>query len=249
MSIEKASLYEKYRLPYADQAIPGLINQIGNIKTVADIGAGTGQVSRLFTDKCDQIYAIEPDESMRTVAQKALEEYSNITVINGSGEQTTLPDNSIDLIAIGNAFHRFKREACRELHRILTDTGWIVLISYTYLNKTFTDMLFSKLATVQSISQKSKEAWHKTPQQNLFGEGQIQTKKYPQSITIDWEVFWGAARAGIESPEKDEATFVQFEEINREVFDTFSDEGKMHIAYETTVSFGQPVYTPQEHTN
>ena len=239
MSIERATLYEKYRLPYADQAIPDLLDQMGKIKTVADIGAGTGQLSRLFAPHCDRVYTLEPDPSMCAIAKDALAQFPNITIIEASAEQTTLANNCVDLIVIGNAFHRFKSEACDELHRILNNNGWIVLISYLYTNKAFTDLLFSKLATVETFTKKSEKAWKKTPQQNLFGIAEINTKSYQQSTAVDWKNFWGAARAGIESPEKNETGFAQFKDINREVFDTFAVNQKLHLEYETHVSWSK----------
>ena len=48
MTIEKAVLYEKYRLPYAERAVADLLDYIGVVQVVADIGAGTGQLARLF---------------------------------------------------------------------------------------------------------------------------------------------------------------------------------------------------------
>ena len=239
MSIEKATLYQKYRLPYAQQAIPDLLDEIGNIQTVADIGAGTGQLSRLFAPNAQQVYAIEPDPSMCVVAQNALARFSNITIIAACAEKTTLASNSVNLIVIGNAFHRFKAEACDELHRILTNDGHIVLISYRYTNTSFTDLLFSKLATIETFINKSEKAWKKTPQQNLFGNATVNTRSYSQSTLVNWESFWGAARAGIESPEKYENSFAQFKAINREVFDAFAENQKLRLEYETRISWSR----------
>jgi hypothetical protein len=51
MTIEKAALYEKYRLPYAERVVADLLDYIGAVQVVADIGAGTGQLARLFALK------------------------------------------------------------------------------------------------------------------------------------------------------------------------------------------------------
>ena len=50
ISTEKAVLYEKYRLPYASEAVDDLLGRIGQARVIADIGAGTGQLARLFAD-------------------------------------------------------------------------------------------------------------------------------------------------------------------------------------------------------
>ncbi len=242
ISIEKAGLYEKYRLPYANEAVDDLLGRIGEVQVVADIGAGTGQLARLFADRCAKLYAIEPDSAMRKVASASLAGFATIEILPGFAERTTLADNSVDLIVVGNAFHRFKPEACQELYRILKKPGWIALFGYTFVNKAFTDMLFTKLAALEGLSSKQERSWHKMPIQHLFGDGQIYTLSYHQSHTEDWMEFFGAACAGIEAPNREDEEFEQFEAINRQVFDAFAKNGKIQINYETQVSFGQPLF-------
>jgi len=240
ISVEKAKLYEQYRLPYAHEAVSDLLGRVGEVQIVADIGAGTGQLARLFAERCTKVYAIEPDPAMRQVAASALADFANMEIRAGFAEQTALADHSIDLIVIGNAFHRFKPEACAELRRVLKQPGWIALFGYQFANQAFTSMLFSKLATLRDVASRIDQAWYRTPIQDLFGQGQIHTLGYRQSQIEDWTTFFGAACAGIEAPERDDPGFMQFEALNREVFDVFAVNGKLQIDYETQVSFGQP---------
>jgi SAM-dependent methyltransferase len=242
ISIEKATLYEKYRLPYANKAVSDLLGRIGKVEVVADIGAGTGQLARLFADRSTKVYMIEPDPAMRKVASLSSADLPTIEIRAGFAEQTTLAENSIDLIVIGNAFHRFKPEACAELRRILKQQGWIALFTYTFVNNVLTDMLYSKLAALKGVASRMEKSWHRTPVQDLFGKGQIYILSYPQAHTEDWTAFFGAARAGLEAPERNDQDFVRFEAINREVFDTFAVNGKIQIEYETQISFGQPLF-------
>lgn len=241
ITVEKATLYEKYRLPYAKEMVGGLLERIGEVEVVADIGAGTGQLARMFADGSTKVYAVEPDPAMRKVASASLENFTKIEIVAGCAEQTTLAANSIDLIVVGNAFHRFKSEACAEFRRILKKQGWVALVTYTFVNKAFTDMLFSKLAALEGLASRKEKTWHRTPIENLFGRGQIHRLSYPQSHTEDWTAFFGAACAGIEAPERTDQDFVQFEAVNREVFDAFAADDKIRIDYETCVSFGQPL--------
>lgn len=242
VSIEKATLYEKYRLPYAPQAVEDLVRRIGMIQVVADIGAGTGQLARLFAERCTKVYAVEPDPAMRKVASESLKGYPSIEILPGYAEQTKLAENSIDLIIIGNAFHRFKPDACEELRRILKPQGLIALFSYKFINKAFTEMLSTKLNEMKGLTSKIEKSWHSTPIQDLFGEGQNQTLSYRQSHSEDWTAFFGAACAGIEAPERNDRDFGQFEVLNHQIFDAFAVNGEIQIDYETQVSFGQPVF-------
>jgi SAM-dependent methyltransferase len=240
MSLEKALLYEKYRLPYPAEMVDTVLEHVGvKVDAAVDIGAGTGQLARLFAARCNHIYAVEPDDSMRTVAADMLRDYPNVVVVDGSAENTTLSSESVDLIVIGNAFHRFKQEAVHELLRILKPNGWVAIISYQYTNQAFTDILFGELGKLQGLTSRSATTWHHMSPQSLFGERPILTLRYPQFWRQDWDAFWGAARSGMEAPESG-AEFAQFRDINRSVFDTFRVDDSIRIEYETTVLFGQP---------
>ncbi len=241
VSIERASLYEKYRLPYSSQAPADLLDYIGPVQIMADIGAGNGQLTRLFADRCARIYAVEPEPAMRQVASTALADWSGIQVLAGSAEQTTLADDSLDLIVVGNAYHRFRPEACDELRRILKPSGWIALFSYASTNDALEDMLSDKLAALKDAARRVERVWHGMPMESLFGKGKIHKRSYRQSRTDDWAAFFGAARAWLEAPEPGDQEFKPFETLYREVFEKFAVNGAIKLEYETQVAFGQPL--------
>lgn len=240
MNLQKATLYEQYRLPYASEMVDDLMQQVGQAAVVADIGAGTGQLARLFAPRCDRVYAVEPDTAMREVAAEALKAYPNIEIIPAAAEATTLPDHSVDLIVIGNAYHRFRPEAVDELHRILKPSGWIAVISYNFTNQAFADMLFPRLSALEGFAARSTKNWYRLPVDNLFSGQPMQALHYAQTFTENWAAFWGSAQSGIEAPEPADPDFAQFQAINWEVFDAFSVDGQFEVAYETHVFFGQP---------
>ena len=239
-TIEKARLYNQYRLPYTPELVPDLLRHTGDAPVVADIGAGTGQLARLLAPHSERVYAIEPDAAMRHVAAEALAGYANITLIDASAEQTTLATDSVDLIVVGNAYHRFPDTAPDELRRILKPGGWVALVSFRFTDPTFIEMLFPKLGELASIKARSAQNWHSLPVEALFGDHPLQTWCYPQSVTEDWTAFWGSVQSGIEAPSPGEADFARFEAINRGVFDALSVDGQLRIEYETRALCGQP---------
>lgn len=241
VSIERATLYERYRLPYAKEAVTDLLDYIGPVQVMADIGAGNGQLARLFAELAPRVYAVEPEPAMRKVASAALAHWTTVEVRAGSAEQTTLTDHSLDLIVVGNAFHRFKPEACAELRRILKPSGWIALFSYELTNKALTDMRAARLAALKGANSRVAQVWHGMPPEALFGEGQIHKRSYSQSRTDDWTAFFGAACTWLEAPEPGDQEFGPFEALNRDVFEAFAVNGVVQIEYETQVSFGQPL--------
>ena len=240
VSVERATLYEKYRLPYAGQAVTDLLGYIGPVQVVADIGTGTGQLARLFAGRCTRLYAVEPEPAMRRVASTALADWPTVEIRAACAEQTTLAERSLDLIVVGNAFHRFKPEACAELRRILKPSGWVALFSYASTNKALEDMLAAKLAALKGATSRVARVWHGMPMQALFAEGRIHTRSYPQSRTDDWTAFFGRACSWLEAPEPGDPEFELFEALYREVFEAFAVNGAIKIEYETHVAFGQP---------
>ena len=241
VSLERANLYERYRLPYARQAVTDLLDYIGPVQVMADIGAGNGQLTRLFADRCARVYMVEPEPAMRQVAATALAPWPNIEIRGASAEQTTLAEHSLDLIVVGNAFHRFKPEACAELRRILKPSGWIALFSWALTNQALHEMRSAKLAALKDANSRVAKVWHGLPMQELFGEGHIHTRSYQQSRTDDWTTFFGSACTWLEAPEPGDPEFGPYETLNREVFEAFAVNGEVRIDYETQVAFGQPV--------
>src|SRR5215216_3850617 len=94
VSLEKAALYERYRLPYPAEMVVDLLSQIGEVQTIADIGAGTSQLARLFANRSAKVYAVEPDPAMRQVASTALAAFGKVEIRAGFAEHTGLSENS-----------------------------------------------------------------------------------------------------------------------------------------------------------
>ncbi len=102
---------------------------INQRSSVADIGSGTGIFTAQIASYVDAVYAVEPNEDMRKQANRTFAPYKNIISVNGTAEQTFLPDNSVDCITVAQAFHWFNRAIFRtECLRILKKYGKIVLI-------------------------------------------------------------------------------------------------------------------------
>ncbi len=123
--------YIKYRPSYPLEIIDFLKkkNLLAEDTVIADIGSGTGILTKIFLDNGNQVYGVEPNKDMREAAEKILQGYTNFSSFEGSAESTGLEDKSIDLIIAGQAFHWFDvEEAKREFKRILKPNGNVALI-------------------------------------------------------------------------------------------------------------------------
>jgi len=123
--------YIKYRPGYPTAVIDLLKCECGlsEDSIIADVGSGTGILSELFLPLGILVYGVEPNQDMRNAAERLLKNYPDFTSINGKAEATTLPENGVDFVVAGQAFHWFDGRAARdEFHRILKPRGWVVLI-------------------------------------------------------------------------------------------------------------------------
>jgi ubiquinone/menaquinone biosynthesis C-methylase UbiE len=95
---------------------------------VADVGAGTGMLAEIFLEAGHRVIAVEPNDEMLEVCRVLAAHEPALEVVQGSAEATTLPDASLDLIAVGRAMHWFDwPRAHREFQRILRPDGWVLV--------------------------------------------------------------------------------------------------------------------------
>lgn len=128
---ERVGNYARFRPSYPEEVITFIqqTTSLPNESVIADIGSGTGIFSKLLLGHAYQVYGVEPNEGMRTEAEKNLAEYPHFTSVNSKAEQTTLPDKSIDLITVAQAFHWMEPvETKKEFRRILKPNGHMALL-------------------------------------------------------------------------------------------------------------------------
>ncbi len=122
------SAYDRGRPSYPREAIQHLVDvhALGPGVRVLDVGAGTGKMSALLERTGAQVTALEPVVAMRDALA---ENCPRVQVVDGSAEQTGLPDASADLVVVAQAFHWFDaKRATAELSRVLRPDGGLALI-------------------------------------------------------------------------------------------------------------------------
>ncbi len=129
------TLAEKYSTNRPDyslsvlNAIFGMVNKPRSEIDVADVGAGTGIWTRMLSASgCRSITAVEPNDEMRRMGETDVNN-GRITWHKGSGEATTLADESCDLVSMASSFHWVDFEkGTTEFCRILKPNGYFVAI-------------------------------------------------------------------------------------------------------------------------
>ena len=122
--------YARYR-PHYPAAVIGSLQtncQLLETSVIADVGSGTGILTELFLRHGNPVLAVEPNRQMREAGERLLEGYPHFQSIAGRAEATTLPEQSVDFVTAGQAFHWFDRKKAKaEFSRILKARGWVVL--------------------------------------------------------------------------------------------------------------------------
>lgn len=118
-----ADSYARGRPSYPAEAVSWIVSQFPPSPVVLDLAAGTGIFTALLADHAARLIAIEPVESMRAKITSATE------VLDGTAESLPLPDASVDVVTVAQAFHWFRfDEALAEIGRVLRPGGLLVLI-------------------------------------------------------------------------------------------------------------------------
>ncbi|MQY06801.1 class I SAM-dependent methyltransferase [Actinomadura macrotermitis] len=116
---EGAKVYDRTRPGYPLDSVRWTLGE--KPRTVLDLGAGTGILTRVLLEEGHHVTAAEPDEAMREMIGASSAELS---VLPSSAEKIALPDGSVDAVLASHAYHWFDPEpAHAEIARVLRPGG------------------------------------------------------------------------------------------------------------------------------
>jgi SAM-dependent methyltransferase len=118
-----ADVYERARPSYPVEAVSWMAERTGLAagRTVVDVGAGTGKLTRLLPATGARVIAVEPVAEMRA-------KLVGLDALDGTAESLPLEDASADVITVAQALHWFDLEhALPEFHRVLRPGGFLAL--------------------------------------------------------------------------------------------------------------------------
>jgi SAM-dependent methyltransferase len=128
-----AADYERFRPrpPAAILELLPLIVGADRLGLVVDLGSGTGLSARVWAELADEVVAIEPNEAMRTFAERVTTA-ANVRYLGMPSHQTGLPDASADLVTAAQSLQWMTPERVfPEVARILRSGG--VFCAYNYV--------------------------------------------------------------------------------------------------------------------
>lgn len=132
--------------------------QIEPGQTVADIGAGTGLFTRLFSDavgKAGRVIAVDISQKFldRIQADSRERNQSNVETLLAATDSARLPADSVDLAFICDTYHHFEfpQKTMASLHRALKPGGRIVLIDFHRIPGTSRDWVLGHVRAGQDV--------------------------------------------------------------------------------------------------
>jgi ubiquinone/menaquinone biosynthesis C-methylase UbiE len=123
-----AEAYERGRPDYPAAAVERIVTRLDLRpgRTVVDLAAGTGKLTRLLVPSKANVIAVEPVREMRAELERRV---PGIVALAGTAERMPLTHSFADAVTVGQAFHWFEQdEALREIHRVLRPGGGLALI-------------------------------------------------------------------------------------------------------------------------
>lgn len=230
-----ASVYDAHRPDYPVAAVDAL----GPLATVADIGAGTGILTRHLLERGATVFAVEPNQAMREVAEAKFRDHPRFTSLAGTAEATGLPDHSVDLVVAAQAFHWFDPPKARaEFTRILTPGGRVGLLwndrrSETPLLRDYEAMLTRFCEDYQEVGHRLVRSEDLEPFFTHF-----ETHVFENHQSLDWEGLVGRVMSCSYVPREDHPKHEPMMARLREIFGEHQHSGKVRFEYDTRLFLG-----------
>ena len=241
---DRVENYAKYRPGYPREVLSLMREKMGLVpaSVVADIGSGTGILSRMFLENGNTVYGVEPNREMREAGERLLKEFPNFRSVEGTAEETNLPSSSVDFVTAAQAFHWFDVErARRECQRILRRGGWaVVLWNYRpHLTTAFLRAYESLLNEFSTDYKKVSEGYGHEESLRRFFAGGYEKRSFMNTQLLDFEALRGRLLSASYVPLADDPRHAPMLSRLREIFDEHQEGGRVRADYQTEVYFGR----------
>ncbi len=241
----RAEDYSRYRPRYPQEIIGTLRDECRLIPSsiVADIGSGTGFLTELFLQNGNQVFAVEPNREMRMAAERLLRHYEGFHSVDGRAEATTLPDQTLDFVASGQAFHWFDpKPTHKEFRRILKPAGCLMIVwnernlDATAFMTEYENLLYR---FVEGYARLTHKEVYGSALDEFFGEGGFEYRTFSCKQEFDYEGVKGRLLSSSYTPEAGHPNHApMLAELDR-LFRAHEVNGRVAFDYTTRMYFGR----------
>lgn len=239
--------YVRYRPTYSAAAVQFLREEfrLPLSAVIADVGSGTGILTKQFLDLGFTVHAVEPGDEMRQVAEEILKGIPNFRSHKGDSTKTGLERASVDLITAAQAFHWFDLEPTRiEFRRILKANGGVALLWNERDKREGFGAEYEKFLSAHSVDYDQlhrgiAEVPIQSRMEILFAPAKPMFRAFANPQSLDWDGLWGRFRSTSYSPKEGDVRFEPARRALRELFERYQKNARVSFAMNTDVYFGR----------
>ncbi len=227
----KAQFYNS-RPSYPQECIDYLITKfnLNSNSVIADIGAGTGILTKPFLDFGCLVYAVEPNTDMFLELNKDLFRYSKIKFFKSSAEKNDIPALSCDAVVVGTAFHWFDKDKFRaECKRILKNNKNVAILRIA--NNTEADKQIEKIKHYSE--QDLREA------KEFFGDGFLEHIYFEYIQSFDEQRYINHLLSSATAPLPSDANFDEYVNKCKSIFNRHFENGLAKLPFAVNCYIGR----------
>ena len=211
--------------------------------TAADVGAGTGLLTRALLARGYRVSAIEPNPAMREACDVVCGAFAGYRSVEGTAESMPLAPGSIDLVTAAQAFHWFDVEAARaECLRVLTPRGIVALVWNDRVGRdplhVALDDVFAEFGGAKRGALLAHEDRSDVPR--FFGAACREELAWPHAHRLDGDALLCLALSRSYMPDRSSAAGREVASRIREIYERFQQDGRVTVRYETVAVMGRP---------
>ena len=241
---KKSSSFHGSVFGYPHSIIPFLEKKAGfeQSRDIAVIYSGYGELSKLFLEGGNIVFCVEPDTVKRDIAEKKLKLYYNFISIDGTYEECSLSDESVDIIVSPGLYSCLEIEKIKnEFRRILKKGGYLVLVRND-LKKTGYDLIagYNQLLKKYKLklTDSARVSDFKKIESVFFGSKKFQKAKFDNPCCYNFNSMKDTLlnMTDLKSPKKTD-NLISGE--LKKLFNTYKKENKVILIYETIIICGK----------
>jgi SAM-dependent methyltransferase len=236
--------YVRFRPGYPPALVELLAKEcgLGPGRVVADVGSGTGILTRLLVESGARVLGVEPNAAMRAAAERALVGVEGFESVDGSAEATTLVAASVDLVTAAQAFHWFDPTPTRvEFARILRPSGFVALVwnqrKDSAFNRDYEAMLELCAAEYGHVRERDRAAEPKV--RAFFAPATPEVARFDHVQEFDEAGARGRLMSSSYAPQAGHPSHEPMMQRLAEIFAAHARGGRVTFAYETVAWYGR----------